>query len=125
MVINRYQRDGIGALALYVGLLAASNILDDRLSLAGPLRVVVALLPMIGAAAFAAVVVRKLRACDELQRRIQLDAISGAFLGTALLTLGWGFAESAGVPKLPTVWIWPIMGTLWVVGLVVARRRYR
>lgn len=80
---------------------------------------------MIGAFAAAWAILRGLWRMDELQRRIQYDAIAISFLGTALITFGWGFAESAGVPRLPAFAVWPIMGVLWGVGLVIARRRFR
>ena len=60
----------------------------------------------------------------ELQRRIQFDAISLSFIGTALITFGWGFAEGAGAPQLRAFAVWPIMGTLWGLGVFVAQRRY-
>jgi len=62
---------------------------------------------------------------DEMQRRIQLDAIAISFLGTALVTFGWGFAEGAGLPHLRAFSVWPIMGALWALGMVIAQRRYR
>lgn len=67
-----------------------------------------------------------MRGLDELQRRIHLEALAGAFAGTAILVSGWGFLEIAGAPPVRWgLWIWPAMSTLWVAGLLIARRRYR
>jgi len=62
---------------------------------------------------------------DELYRRIQVEALALAFGGTALLVIAYGFLEVAGFPRLTVWWVWVVMATLWFVGLVVARLRYR
>ncbi|GFE97556.1 MULTISPECIES: hypothetical protein [unclassified Gluconobacter] len=113
------------ALALYLVLLFGANYLQQALHPAPLTRIILALTPMVGAVTAAWVIMRAIWRMDELQRRIQLDAIAMSFLGTALLTFGWGFAESAGLPKLRAFAVWPIMGTLWWIGGLVAQRRYR
>jgi drug/metabolite transporter (DMT)-like permease len=122
---RRYLIELFGAFALYAVLLVGANALERAVRPEGAARIAIALSPMIGAAAAAWVILRALWRMDEMQRRIQLDAIALSFLGTALLTFGWGFAESAGLPQLRAFAVWPIMGTLWGLGLVVAQRRYR
>jgi len=87
-------------------------------------RPVIALLPMIPAASVCWVVIRQLHRVDELQRRLQFEALAFAFAGTALITFGYGFLENAGLPRLSMFSVWPVMAVLWVVGLVVNRRRY-
>jgi hypothetical protein len=91
----------------------------------GSLKLAINLVPMLGALAAAWAVMRGLWQLDEMQRRIQLDAIAIAFLGTALITFGWGFAEGAGLPRLTAFAVWPIMAVLWIAGLAIARHRYR
>ena len=113
------------ALALYAGLLVAANLIERAVQPEGAARVALALSPMIGALAAALAILRGLWRMDEMQRRIQLDAIAISFLGTALITFGWGFGESAGLPQLRAFAVWPIMGILWGFGMVVALRRYR
>ena len=61
---------------------------------------------------------------DELQRRIQFEAIAFAFAGTALLTFSYGFVENVGFPHLSWFFVWPIMAILWIIGLGIATRRY-
>ena len=85
----------------------------------------IALSPMIPAAAMAWVVLRELRRMDELQLRIQLEALGFSFAGTAILTFSYGFLEGLGYPRLSMFTVWPILATLWIVGLVLASRRYR
>ena len=104
-----------GAFALYAALLIGAAAAERAIEPSGVVR--------LATAAWA--IMRGLWRMDELQRRIQFDAIAISFLGTALLTFGWGFAEGAGVPRLQAFMVWPIMGTLWCAGLLIARHRYR
>ncbi|MGC8532149.1 MAG: hypothetical protein ACP5M1_08940 [Acidiphilium sp.] len=91
----------------------------------GAERLAIALLPMLAPPFMAWAVVRQLRRLDELQRRIQLDALALAFMVTALMTLSYGFLENAGFPTLNMVWVWPLMGSVWIIGLLIGRWRYR
>ena len=114
-----------GALLLYAALLVGANMLERAIDPSGGLKLAINLVPMIGALAGAWAVMRGLWRLDEMQRRIQFDAIAMSFLGTALITFGWGFAEGAGLPRLQAFAVWPIMGVLWALGMVIAQRRYR
>ena len=113
-----------GAFVLYAVLLIGAHALEAAVQPVGYLKLAINLVPMIGAVAAAWAILRGLWRIDEMQRRIQFDAIAISFLGTALITFGWGFAEGAGLPHFRAFTVWPIMGTLWVVGLFVAQRRY-
>ncbi|MFJ1299045.1 hypothetical protein ACILG0_03700 [Pseudomonadota bacterium AL_CKDN230030165-1A_HGKHYDSX7] len=122
---KRYALELCAALAFYVVLLIGANLVEAAIDPSGGLKIAINLLPMIGALAAAWAIMRALWQMDELQRRIQLDAIAISFLGTALITFGWGFAEGAGLPQLRAFAVWPIMASLWGVGLIIAQRRYR
>lgn len=124
MTHRLYYIELFAALALYIALLVGSNLVDDALHLTGAARVALALVPMVGAAAAGWAVMRGIWRLDELQRRIQLDAIAISFLATALITFGWGFAEEAGAPRLSAFVVWPVMAVGWLAGLLIARRRY-
>ncbi len=121
---KKYLLELGGALLLYAGLLMGAAVLDQALHPEGIPRLLINLLPMLGGVAVAWAILRGLWRMDEMQRRIQFDAIAISFLGTALITFGWGFAEDAGLPHLRAFQVWPIMCTLWSLGLVIARRRY-
>src|SRR5262249_9713469 len=69
--------------------------------------------------------VRALSQMDELQRRIQLDAISLSFGATAILTFAYGFLENVGFPHISYIWILPLMVALWGLGGALASWRYR
>lgn len=125
MKTYRYPLELGAAMALYAALLIGSNLIDDAWHFTGGTRIALALTPMIGAVAAAWAIMRKIWRMDEMQRRIQLDAIAIAFLCTALVTFGWGFAQEAGAPPLHAFIIWPVMAGFWMIGCAIAWRRYR
>ncbi len=83
------------------------------------------LAPMLPALGVAWAILRQLRRIDEMQRRLQLEAIAVSFAATALITFGYGFLEGVGYPKLSMFVVWPLMATMWVLALGVGMRRYR
>ncbi|GGF92012.1 MULTISPECIES: hypothetical protein [Rhizobium] len=91
----------------------------------GGWKTAVALAPMLPGAAVALSVMRQVRSSDELQRRIQLEALSLAFAGTALATFSYGFLENVGYPRLSMFFVWPLMAVLWMLGGFISGRRFR
>ena len=69
--------------------------------------------------------VRYLRRVDELQQRINLEALAIAFGATAAITFSYGFLEHVGLPHINWWWVWPVMGVSWMLGNEYAVRRYR
>lgn len=70
--------------------------------------------------------VLRLRRLDEMQQRVQLEALAMAFAGTGVLGTAYGFLVNAGLPDIE--WgalVWPVMVGLWAIGLLFANRRYR
>jgi hypothetical protein len=61
---------------------------------------------------------------DELQRRIQLEALAFAFAAGSFLTLTVGFLQIVGLPPLSWLLVWPIFALLWAVGGARAQHRY-
>ena len=125
MKSKQYTKELTAALVVYGLLLVGSIQLLTHVDVARPWRDVIALSPMIPAAAMAWVILRELRRMDELQRRIQLEALGFSFAGTAILTFSYGFLEGLGYPRLSMFTVWPLLAGLWIVGLVLARRRYQ
>src|SRR4030088_2558584 len=85
----------------------------------------VALAPLVPMLLLLRAVVRFVRGMDELQRRIQLDALAFASAGSVLLTFTYGLLENVGFPHLSYGYVWSVMSALWGIGTVVAKRRYR
>lgn len=72
------------------------------------------------------ITVFSIRRLDELQYRIQLEALAFAFAASAVTIVAWGSMTKAGWP--PIRWgadTWIVMLLFWAVGLLLARRRYR
>ena len=125
MKSKQYLKELAVAFAAYVALLVGSIELLQHVAIAAPWRDLVALSPMLAAVVMPWVILRELRRMDELQMRIQLEALGFSFAGTAILTFSYGFLEGLGYPRLSMFSVWPVMAVLWIVGLVLARRRYQ
>lgn len=120
-----FRREFTIAMLAYVVALCLSIYLLQVVRVGGYWRWLVALMPVPPMVMVAVAVMRDLRRIDEMQRKVQFEALALSFAGTALLTFSYGFLENVGFPKLPTFGIWPIMALLWIAGLRVVRRRYR
>lgn len=95
-----------------------------------PLRVALALLPVLPMVGYGVALVRSIAAMDELQTRIQLEAAGLAGLVTVIGVMVAGLlTKSEVLPPWPLSkswpWIWMTWGVGWVLGAMVAGRRYR
>lgn len=91
-------------------------------------RLMLSLIPAPVFAAFLWAFVRSLREADELERRIQLEALGIAFpLGLLLLTT-LGLVQRAVTLNFQD-WsynhVWPMFAVFYLLGLMVARSRYQ
>jgi hypothetical protein len=89
-----------------------------------PLGYAIAFLPIIPSSLAIWAFMRMFRCLDELQRRIQLEAVAFSFLATCLITLTWAFQQNAGLPRFDVSWVAPLLILLWGLGLGIAKRRY-
>ena len=121
---RRYQFEFVVALGSYLLVLWASISLLGRYRETA-WRYPLVLAPVLPAVGMLFAVLRYLRGIDELERRIQLEALAFAFGASAIATFAYGFLEGAGWPHLNWTFVWPVMGTFWIAGVVLARRRYR
>jgi hypothetical protein len=118
-------------LALWMGLYAvllftSIGLTDARLVEWLPLRVIVALAPMVAGFGVLNLIMHRYRAGDELQQRIVAESIMFAFGATAILTFSYGLLQRmAGAPALSYLWVWAVLGCTWVIGSAIARLRYR
>jgi hypothetical protein len=114
----------LGATLLY----AAALVLSIRWlqhNPPAPWKYPIAILPVLPALLIPVAAAHFFRVMDEMQRRIQLEGLAFSSIATAVLTLTYGFLGNAGLPQLSWVWVWPVMGVCWAVGLALARRRYQ
>lgn len=125
-VRRRYTRTLVVAMAAYAGLLIVSLLLLRQIEGAG-LRALVALLPVPPIAFVLHAMVGYIRDIDELQQRIELEAICIAAAGVSLAYMTGGFLQGAQVIDVPAsaamLWVFPsICGVYGLAKLVVARR---
>lgn len=123
---RRYLVELGGAMLAYAVVLLVAMTLVNNTDAGSGWRVPLALVPMVPLVFALFAFVRYLGRMDELQRRVQLEALAFAFGGTALLTFGYGFLQSvAGFPQVNWFAVWPIMAVLWLAGKARADRRYK
>jgi hypothetical protein len=90
-------------------------------------RVIVAIAPVPVFGWFLWEFVQSVRQADELERRVQLEALAVAFPLALLLVMTLGLLQIA-VPLPPDDWsyrhIWPLLYVFYLIGLTIARKRY-
>jgi hypothetical protein len=114
-----------GAMVAYTVVLLVAVTLLNRLDDENIWRLPLAVAPVIPIGFALWAFLRQLGRMDELQRRIQLDAIATAAGATGMITATWGFLELAGVPPLPTIWVFPLLIALWGLATAFFSRRYQ
>lgn len=67
----------------------------------------------------------KVRAMDELQRRIHVEGLLLSLLGTIAIVLGVGLLQFiAGIPLFGVFWLWIPICLLYGLGVFFGKRRY-
>ena len=93
-----------------------------------PLRALVAVLPVLPIALMMGAGLRYLREIDELQRRIETEAIGIASLLVALLYFAGGLLQKAKVVDLDAamamIWVFPLLCAAYGIAKMVLARRY-
>ena len=124
---RRLSALGWSALLWILSYLGA-RLLLERGDLALPLRMAIAAMPVPPFAWFLLTLGRQLRELDELERRIQLEALAFAFPLALLLLMALGLFELAGpLPPedLSYRHVWAYLPMFYFLGLAIAWRRYR
>lgn len=126
-VHRRYLRDFFPAMFGYVALiLLYGTLVPITESVAG--RAVLAILPLLPIVLLIRAMVRVLRDQDELERRIDLEAIAIAAMATAFGFFSFGLLLSAGIgwqvaPDAVAIWVLPcLFGSFGIAKLLVSRR---
>jgi hypothetical protein len=120
---KRYMREFLTSMAGYTVMVPLS-IWMLRGHEHTPVGYALAFLPIIPSAFAIWAFMRFFRGLDELQRRIQLEAVAFSFLATCLITLTWAFQQNAGLPRFDVGWVAPLLIALWGIGVGIAKRRY-
>jgi len=125
---RRYLREFMPAIIGYVVALFLSLWLLKRVD-APAMRALIALLPVPAIALAMRAIMRRIRDADELQRRIELEAVSIASAFVSLAYLAAGFLQRAGVVDVPSsmamIWVFPLLCFTFGLCRAVLSRRYR
>ena len=114
--------------ALWIGTYLGAMLLLKYLPLAAPLKVAIAVVPVIPFAFFIRRFLVHLRSLDELQRRVHFEALAYAFPITILLLMTLGLLQRANViaaEKWSYEEVWLYLPLFYLIGLAVSWRRYR
>lgn len=115
---------GLAWLLVYV---LTRRLLEDE-QLSQGWRILVALAPLLPFAFFLVLTLTGIRALDELQRRIQLEALAIAFPLAILFFMMLGLLELA-IPLSPQDWsyrhTWSYLPLFYFIGLAFASKRYQ
>lgn len=112
-------------MGLYVVLLIASVSVLTNFELPKVAQIVIALIPVIPTIFVLIAVMRALRDGDELQQKIQLQAVTFSAIVTGLITFSYGFLENVGFPRFPTLFTFPLLLALWGIGAGIFSRKYQ
>ena len=123
-VTKRYLREFILAMTVYVIAIILSVTLIEQTPRDSVLRILWAVMPIVPIFFVLAAFMRYLGGIDELQQRIQLQAIGFAAGATSLLTFVYGLLENVGFAPLSVIYVFPLMVTLWGLSLTYFSRRY-
>lgn len=125
---RRYLREFLPAMAGYVIALGASlwllKIVEEPV-----LRAMLALLPVPPVALAVRAIVRHIRDSDELQRRIELEAVSVATALVSMLYFAGGLLQMAEVIDIPSgqamFWVFPTVCLVYGLAKAFVAGRYR
>jgi hypothetical protein len=125
LVSKAYTREFLTAMITYAVVLLVSGSLLKH----GPSEawwyIPLALTPIIPILFALRAFLRFFQRIDELQRRIQLEALALSFGATCVVTFSYSVLEYAGFPALNWIWVPTFMMTFWGIGtVIISLRRY-
>jgi hypothetical protein len=125
---RRYLREFVPAMVGYVVLLVLSLTLLKWLT-DPALRALAALLPVLPMVLAVRAIMRYIRDADELQRQIELEAVSMATALVSLLYMAGGFLQLAKVIDIPSgeamIWVFPLVCVVYGLAKIAVMRRFR
>ena len=128
---KRYTRRMMITMTAYVIVLFGSILMLRGIAADWPMaaKVLLALSPVVPVAYFGKAFVIYLNECDELMRRIELEAIGLSSLIVGLLFLSLGFLGRAKIIALDgvtvAVWVFPLLCGVYGLTKWLASRRYQ
>jgi hypothetical protein len=120
-----YVRETLIAMLSYAVAVLVSLVLLKQSPSSAWWRIPLALAPIIPIFFALRAFLRFFQRSDELQRRIQLEALALSFGGTCVVTFSYGLLEYAGFPTLNWGWVPTMMIVFWGIGSAIASLRYQ
>lgn len=124
-VMKRYHKEFFISIAAYVVSLFGSILILKRFELPQIAQIVIAIMPVAPIIAVIIAITRALRDSDELQQKVQYNAIMFSAVGTGLVTFSYGLLENVGFPPFPTICVLPVMFMLWGFSLGYFWKKYQ
>ena len=124
-VQKRYFKEFGISMGFYFVLLIGSVTVLTNFELPKAAQIAITLIPVTPTIFVLLAVMRALRDSDELQQKIQLQAVTFSAIVTGLITFTYGFLENVGFPHLPLLFIFPLMLALWGIGAGIFARNYQ
>ncbi|HCR72717.1 MAG TPA: hypothetical protein DIW23_14835 [Anaerolineae bacterium] len=124
-VMKRYFKEFGIAMGTYVVAVIVSTTILNNFEFPKFAQIVITLIPVVPTIFVVVAILRALRESDELQQRIQLQAVTFSAITTGLITFSYGFLENVGFPPFPSIWILPIMFMLWGISLGYFWKKYQ
>lgn len=128
---RQYLKTFIPAMIAYVVVLFASIMILKKIGMDAPLylRAVLSLAPIVPIILVCRALIRFLGDSDELERKIELEAIALSGLFTGLIFLCLGFLASSKIIYLDgaavAIWVFPSLFGLYGVAKCISSWRYR
>lgn len=123
-VMKRYFKEFGISMGIYVVAVIVSTTILNNFEFPQIAQIIITLIPVIPTIFVVISILRGLRESDELQQRIQLQAVTFSAITTGLITFSYGFLENIGFPPFPTIWVLPIMFFLWGISLSYFWKKY-
>jgi hypothetical protein len=124
-VLKRYYKEFGIAMGFYVVAVIASTMILSNFEFPRIAQIILTLIPVVPTIFVVISIMRALRDSDELQQRIQLQAVTFSAITTGLITFSYGFLENIGFPPFPSIWILPMMFFLWGISLGFLWKKYQ
>ena len=125
---RRYTRDVLIGMGAYTVLLFVSLLLLRNVE-APVLRALIALMPVAPIALVLRAMVHFVRGVDELQQRIEFEAVCIAAVFVAFAYMTAGFLQATRVIDVPAsaamLWVFPLLCGTYGIAKAVIARRYR
>ena len=126
---REYRRRMWPAMLIYMALVFGSTWLLKNTVQPVVFRALIAIAPALPIFFVMLVFLRYLRTVDEMQRRIEMEAVGIAALVVSQIYLAGGFLQLGKIIDIPSgvamIWVFPLMCFSYAIGKFFALRRYR